>query len=542
MSRRPTVALGLVGLVLDKRGKRWERWRPSVALCQHEDLLIDRFELFHEIASLGVAERVVQDIGLVSPETEVRLHPLAINDPWDFEEVFGALHGFAREYPFSEDEDYLVHITTGTHVQQICCFLLTETRHFPARLVQTAPPRKHSNAMEGSWSIIDLDLSRYDAIAMRFREERDEAQSLLKSGIETRNAAFNRQIEEIERVAIASRDPILLSGPTGAGKSLLARRIHELKSKRRRLEGEFVEINCATLRGDGAMSALFGHEKGAFTGAVSARPGLLRTADGGLLFLDEIGELGLDEQAMLLRALEEKRFLPVGADREVASDFELIAGSNRNLFDCVRTGTFREDLLARIDTWTFELPSLRDRIEDFEPNLDYELEEFARRNGRRVSFNKDARRDYLRFATSRRALWSANFRDLDASVTRLATLADGGRIRPDDVEREIGRLEASWHGSRRDPNDEDLLRSYVGDKALDAIDEFDRPQLAHVLRVCRDAKSLSDAGRRLFQASRKKKASSNDADRLRKYLRRFGLEFATIAEGVASAVETAEIR
>ena len=143
------------------------------------------------------------------------------------------------------------------------------------------------------------------------------------------------------------------------------------------MEGPFVEVNCATLRGDAAMSALFGHVKGAFTGAIRDRPGLLRAADGGLLFLDEVGELGPDEQAMLLRALEEKRFLPVGADKEVKSDFQLIAGTNRDLSDAVRQGRFREDLLARINLWTFQLPALRERREDIEPNLDYELEQFA---------------------------------------------------------------------------------------------------------------------------------------------------------------------
>src|SRR6185369_871819 len=109
--------------------------------------------------------------------------------------------------------------------------------------------------------------------------------------------------------------------PTGAGKSRLARRIFELKKSRNLVKGEFVEVNSATLRGDAAMSALFGHVKGAFTGAVSDRPGLLRKADQGVLFLDEIGELGLDEQAMLLRAIEEKVFYPLGSDREASSDF-----------------------------------------------------------------------------------------------------------------------------------------------------------------------------------------------------------------------------
>ena len=107
------------------------------------------------------------------------------------------------------------------------------------------------------------------------------------------------------------------------------------------------------------MSALFGHEKGAFTGATTAREGLLRAAHEGMLFLDEIGELGCDEQAMLLRAIEEKKFLPVGADKEASSDFQLIAGTNRELTRAVEEGRFREDLLARINLWTFCLPVWR---------------------------------------------------------------------------------------------------------------------------------------------------------------------------------------
>ena len=140
-------------------------------------------------------------------------------------------------------------------------------------------------------------------------------------------------------MAIAGKAPLLLTGPTGAGKSQLARRIYELKRQRQQIAGPFVEVNCATVRGDQAMSALFGHVKGAFTGARPIRPGLLRAADGGMLFLDEIGELGADEQAMLLRAVEEKHFLPVGSDREVQSDFQLIAGTNRDLATEVARGT-----------------------------------------------------------------------------------------------------------------------------------------------------------------------------------------------------------
>jgi transcriptional regulatory protein RtcR len=140
--------------------------------------------------------------------------------------------------------------------------------------------------------VIDLDLSKYDRLASRFGQEQREGTSFLKAGIETRSRRFNALIDEIERVAIHSQAPLLLTGPTGAGKSKLARRIFELKKARRQVSGALVEINCATLRGENAMSALFGHVKGAFTGATNDRPGLLRTANGGLLFLDEIGELG----------------------------------------------------------------------------------------------------------------------------------------------------------------------------------------------------------------------------------------------------------
>jgi len=381
--QKNTVIIGILGSVLDSgfHEERWKRWRPTISLCRHKDLSIARYELLHQPQHKDVAGVVSADIPRVSPGTEARIHERAIADPWDFEEVYASLHDFARSYEFKPDkEDYLVHITTGTHVQQICLFLLTESRHFPARLVQTSPADPKRKGPDGKFAIIDLDLSKYDRLASRFKRELTEARTFLKSGIATRNERFNQLIEQIEHVAGASRDPILLMGPTGAGKSQLAKRIYELKKSRHQLTGSFVEVNCATLRGDAAMSALFGHVKGAFTGALKDRAGLLRAADGGLLFLDEVGELGADEQAMLLRALEEKRFPPFGSDREVTSDFQLIAGTNRDLGGRVQEGRFREDLLARMNLWTFRLPGLRERTEDIAPNLDYEFDQFAQRS------------------------------------------------------------------------------------------------------------------------------------------------------------------
>jgi len=528
---RPIVAIGLLGTVLDvgKHADRWQSWRPSVSICRQPDLVISRFELLYPKSDKALAELISRDIATVSPETTVVLHPIQLGDPWDFEQVYEALFAFTRSYKFDADaEDYLVHITTGTHVAQICLFLLTESRHIPGRLLQSSPDRDRGGP--GEIKIIDLDLSKYDRIASRFHQEQEAAVSFLKGGIDTRNESFNRLIERIEQVAIATRDPVLLMGPTGAGKSRLAKRIYELKKDRHSVKGAFVSVNCATLRGDGAMSALFGHVKGSFTGAVQERAGLLRTANHGVLFLDEVGELGLEEQAMLLRALEEKTFLPLGSDREAQSDFQLIAGTNRDLLSAVRDGRFREDLLARINLWTFTLPGLRERPEDLEPNLEFELDQFAEKTGSRVTFNREAREQFLDFALSSGASWKGNFRDLNAAVARMATLSYGGRISVEGVTEEITRLQNSWEGLGMD-NESPILSKILSKDQMDVMDLFDRLQLEQIVAHCKHCRTLSEAGRMFFNNSRNRKTSSNDADRLRKYLARFDLDWESIVSG-----------
>jgi transcriptional regulatory protein RtcR len=529
MARRKLVVIGILGTTLDagKGNARWDRWRPTVALTQHEDLLVDRLELLHGSAVSQLAAQVTADIAHVSPETKIVPHVMDFRDAWDFEHVYEKLFAFASSYAFDLDkEDYLVHITTGTHVAQICLFLLTESRYFPARLLQTSPGDR-TPQRPGTYTIIDLDLSKYDRLAARFQTEKDEARSFLKSGIETKNPRFNALIERIEQVSIASRAPILLTGPTGAGKSKLARRIFELKKARRRVSGQFAELNCATLRGDAAMSTLFGHTRGAFTGATADRPGLLRKADQGVLFLDEVGELGSDEQAMLLRAIEEKVFYPMGSDREVSSDFQLICGTNRELLARIARGEFREDLFARINLWTFALPALHERPEDIQPNLEFELGQVSRTLGVNITMNREAKERFLIFA--RGWSWPGNFRDFDAAVTRMATLSQGGRITEKVVAEEVERLSggarpSASHGPAQ------LVVQALGAERAARLDRFDRVQLEDVLSVCQNARSLSAAGRELFAASRAERSSVNDADRLRKYLSRFDLDFAELKQ------------
>ena len=541
--RKNKVVIGFLGTQLDsgKGAGRWEKWRPTVSLVQHEDVVIERLELLYTPPHRELAHQVRTDMATASPETTVNLVPLPIADPWDFGEVYAQLYDWTQAYRFdTEREEYWTHITTGTHVAQICLFLLVESRRIPGVLAQTSPPKRQQAGNPGSIALIDLDLSRYDVIAQRFGAEQRDAVQFLKSGIATRNARFNALIDEVERVAVRSRAPILFTGPTGAGKSHLARRMFELKKARHQVQGAFVEVNCATLRGDGAASTLFGHKKGAFTGAAADRPGLLRAAHEGVLFLDEIGELGLDEQAMLLKAVEEKRFYPLGSDREVESDFQLVAGTNRDLRAEVAAGRFREDLFARINLWSYVLPGLAQRPEDIEPNVDYLLTRAAEELGGAVRFTREGKAAYLRFSTGPEALWSGNFRDLAASVTRLATLADSGRIGEALVQAEVARLRWLWQPASDARNGlavvpgelgREGLVELLGDEAVASMDLFDQLQLAAVLQVCRQSRTLSDAGRVLFQASRTQRTVVNDADRLRKYLARFGLAWEQLTGG-----------
>ncbi|OLF37890.1 transcriptional regulator [Psychrobacter sp. C 20.9] len=547
MQRKKSAVIGFLGTTLDNgfNDKRWQRWRPTVSLCLHDDLLVDELHILYSKRDKRLFNVIVDDVAQVSADTKVIGHRVTLASPWDFADVYAELYDFVTGFAFREDTDYLLHLTTGTHVAQICWFLLVEAGFLPADLIQTSPcPKPDQYDPQGRYQIIDLDVSRYDSLRARFEAEKAQHWQTLQANLVTQNAAYQQLIADIEKVATRSNAPILLMGATGAGKSQLATQIYALKKNKANNKqplGAFVEVNCATLRGDTAMSVLFGHVKGAFTGAASSREGLLKSADGGLLFLDEIGELGLDEQAMLLTALEAQRFYPLGSDTPIDVSFQLMAGTNKDLRQAVADGEFRADLFARLNTWTFFLPSLKDRIEDLPANIDYELARLGSEQQYQYRFEPEARAYFEAFATSSEATWQGNFRDLSASMTRLTTLCEGKVIRMPDVKAEITRLKHLWALPNSAQNQADkayapspteqqahadtVLSRHLSSDDKDALDPFDAVQLAYVIEDCYQHSSQAAAGRYLYANSRDKLKNPNDSDRLRKYLMKFGLRF-----------------
>jgi transcriptional regulator with GAF, ATPase, and Fis domain len=230
------------------------------------------------------------------------------------------------------------------------------------------------------------------------------------------------------RTAAKSDISVLILGPTGAGKEVVARMIHELS---RRGQERFQAVNCAALPDTLFESEIFGYEKGAFTGAHDRKPGRLEMANGGTLFLDEIGDLSLVAQAKLLRVLEERRFERLGGNRSIQVDFRLISATNRPLDMFVRESRFREDLYYRINAFAIRLPSLKERAGDIPVLANRFLSRYCAANGLALDakqLSPEAAEQLVNYH------WPGNIRELESTVSRAALSAAGKLIRPSDIE------------------------------------------------------------------------------------------------------------
>ena len=247
------------------------------------------------------------------------------------------------------------------------------------------------------------------------------------SGMVGKNKHMLQVYEVIEKVA-PTPSSVLISGESGTGKELVAKAIHFNSP---RAAKPFITVNCAALAENLLESELFGHEKGAFTGAVAMRKGRFEMADGGTLFLDEIGEIPLALQAKLLRAIQEKQFERVGGSKTLSVDVRIVSATNRELKDEVKKGNFREDLYYRLNVIHLVLPALRERQDDIPLLVDYFVKTIAGRLGKStLDIDKEAMRLLVSLP------WEGNVRELENTIERAAILCDNNMITSDDVQPE----------------------------------------------------------------------------------------------------------
>ncbi len=353
-----------------------------------------------------------------------------------------------------------VLLDPGTPQMQTAWILLVKSGAFAGKLIQGIPPRFNN----GVYTCREVDLSddalpsivSSEELGEVDREPYEKARLSAdgrdrKSVSETASKGFEKALAETDlvvrdkvtrevfqrawQVAQYDHEHHLILGGTGTGKTMLAEWIHECGP---RFDRPFHEKNCATLTAATAESELFGHKKGAFTGAESDRPGALRTADTGVLFLDEIGDLSLDLQARLLHVLDGRSFQPLGSDESVKVDVVVIAATNKDLHEMVEKGSFREDLFARLATVPLTMPSLRDRPQD----LDAIINDFLADWNLTVSDNRKLAPEALDIL--RRYNWPRNIRQLKKVLKQICILAPGDTIVPEDLPPEI--LEEAGEG------------------------------------------------------------------------------------------------
>ncbi|MCL4143829.1 UNVERIFIED_CONTAM: hypothetical protein GTU68_016259 [Idotea baltica] len=241
---------------------------------------------------------------------------------------------------------------------------------------------------------------------------------------------MQRLFEMLGRVSGTSAT-VLILGASGTGKELIAHAVHRNSPRK---DGPFVPVNCAALSEGLIESELFGHVRGAFTGAVSANEGRIMFAKGGTLFLDEVGDMPLETQAKMLRVLENRTVVPVGGNKEVPVDIRLVAATNRDLEEMVKKGTFREDLFFRLQVVTLHLPALRERTGDIPILIDHLINEMNESHNRKLAgISPEARTILVRYP------WPGNVRELRNCIENMVVLAAGPRLEVEDVPQNIAQ-------------------------------------------------------------------------------------------------------
>src|SRR3984893_12269335 len=253
---------------------------------------------------------------------------------------------------------------------------------------------------------------RNENLALREQIDRDSMFEEIVGSSEV----LRRVLEQVSRVA-PTDSTVLIQGETGTGKELIARAIH---TRSKRSSRAFIRVNCAAIPPSLIASELFGHEKGSFTGALQRRLGRFESADGGTIFLDEVGELPPETQVALLRVLQEREFERVGGNQTISIDVRVLTATNKDLSAAVAEGSFRKDLFYRLNVFPIQVPALRDRIDDIPLLVEYLVDRYAKKAGKRIrSISKDT------LSLFRSYDWPGNIRELQNVVERAVILCDG---------------------------------------------------------------------------------------------------------------------
>jgi len=418
------------------------------------------FILYEKKFSYALTQ-IVEDIRRQDGHPKVKPVLVSFKDPYDFDECFRVMYDQIDRIRGEFTGQLLLSTNTGTHSMRFSIVLITEKGLFEGtRMVYLIPGKTHdikaNNTTDAEMTILSTSLEASPSYVRKLEEVREIEKNKLFI-VTTNNDALKREFDLLNEVGTETSDPILLLGSTGTGKTTIASRLHQSWVRRHSKSissCKLVKLNCGGYTGATAYSRLFGHVKGSFTDAKEDKEGALAEANQGTLFLDEIGNLELDAQAMLLSAIETGEYSRHGETQVHVSDFRLICATNINLHEAVSNGRFRHDLLARISLWPFTLPDLRDRREDIQENVLYELKEWnekATKGGAsEVRFKESALDIYMEFALHADTPWCDNFRDLIKSVNRMATISslqahrDIGMIDEKIVLAEIASLRTSW--------------------------------------------------------------------------------------------------
>jgi len=389
-----------------------------------------RVFLFDTPTTRDISSRTMVAIKSLYPEIDVGVLDVKIDDPTDYRQILNGLRNHTRRIlPEIEDGNFHVAVASGTPHMHACWLLLTASGELPAKILHVRPPRYVSKDRP---LVSDVDLSFEEFPAVRFpqgaisiteEEHADLGETLLKLGIVGDHPAMHRAIETGAMLA-DSQAPILILGETGTGKELFARLIHQLSG---RVKEPFLPINCAAIPEDLVESLLFGHVKGAFTGAIADQAGKFDAAANGTLFLDELGELPLITQAKLLRVLQDGMVEPIGKPKPHKVNVRIVGATNRDMRKQVRQGKFREDLYYRLNVGEIKLPPLRERRSDI-PKLSLSI--LDRINS---SLRRPKRLTPEASVRLQAHDWPGNVRDLENVIERSLLLCRRDVIEADDL-------------------------------------------------------------------------------------------------------------